>query len=331
MVTTCSLLRIPIYLLLQNAINKLRNIMESLAIRPRQIEIFRAIMRTGGASSAARLMGLSQPMVSQQLSNLETTIGLPLFERARGRLLPTREGVAFHLEVERHYVSMEQLARKAQSLRTGNEGKLIVGCLPALGFTVLPEAVKLFRETYPKVVLSLQTVSSGTIKDRVASGEWDIGFAANEIDTSGVVYSVFSNAPAVVVIPEKHELARSRGPITLAELARHSLVVLNPEDVTREQLNSVAAASNITLDIAAETPYGAGVWALVAAGIGLGITDPLSTPAFAHSGLVTRPLACEIEFTTFVLFPPQGAPSPWAKELLRCARVSLDRRQKAVH
>lgn len=301
--------------------------MDSLQFRPRQIEIFRAVMRTGGASAAARLLGLSQPMVSQQLGSLETSIGVPLFERTRGRLVPTREGVAFHMEVERHYLSMEQLARKAQSLRAGNEGKLIVGCMPGLGFTVMPHAVKLFRDAYPKVVVSLQTVSSGTIKDRVASGEWDIGFAASEVDTAGVVHSVFSSSAAAVLIPAGHALARGQGPLPLAELAPHPLVVLNPEDVTRQQLQREMAAQSVTLNIAAETPYAAGVWALVQAGVGLGITNPLSTPA-TGGPIVMRPLQAEIEFSNLVLFPPQGSPSAWAKELLRCARVALAERMR---
>lgn len=295
-------------------------------LRPRQIEIFRAVMRTGGASAAARLLGLSQPMVSQQLSALESAIRLPLFERLRGRLVPTREGVAFHLEVERHYLSLEQLARKAQSLRVANEGQLIVGCLPALGFTLMPHAVKLFRDAYPKVLVALQTVSSGVIKDRVASGEWDIGFAANEIDTTGVVHSVFSRVPAVAVVPRFHELARGEGPVTLAELARFPLVALNPEDVSRQQLRAACDAQNLTLEIAAETPYGAGVWALVAAGVGVGITNPLSAPAPAGGDLVMRPLQAQVEFSSLVLFPPQGSPSAWAKELLRFARVCLAER-----
>lgn len=300
--------------------------MDSLQFRPRQIEIFRAVMRTGGASAAARLLGLSQPMVSQQLSTLEVAIGIPLFERIRGRLVPTREGVAFHLEVERHYLSMEQLARKAQSLRVANEGKLIVGCLPALGFTLMPHAVKLFRDAYPKVLVSLQTVSSGVIKDRVASGEWDIGFAANEIDTTGIVHSVFAKVPAMAVLPRFHELAGRQGPVSLADLARFPLVALNPEDVSRQQLQAAGDAQNVSLNIAAETPYGAGVWSLVAAGVGLGITNPLSAPEATDGDLVMRPLLAKVEFSSLVLFPPRGSPSIWAKELLRFARVCLAER-----
>ena len=300
--------------------------MDTLHLRPRQIEIFRAVMRTGGASAAARVLGLSQPLVSQQLGNLETTIGVPLFERTRGRLVPTREGIAFHNEVERHYLSLEQLARKAMSLRAGNEGKLMVGCLPGLGFTLIPHAVKRFRDAYPNVFVSLQTVSSGVIKDRVAAGEWDIGFAASEIDPAGVVHSVFSRVPAVVVIPGSHPLAAGTGPVSLAELREHPLVVLNPEDVTRQQLQSALDAENGALNIVAETPYGAGVWALVAAGVGVGVTNPLSTPEDNPGGLVQRPLAAKVEFSSLVLFPPQGSPSVWAKEFLRFARLCLAER-----
>lgn len=297
--------------------------MDSLQLRSRQIEIFRAVMRAGGASAAARLLGLSQPLISQQLGNLERTIDVLLFERKRGRLVPTREGLAFHAEVERHYLSIEQLARKAQSLRAANEGQLHVGCLPALGFTLMPQVLRRFRDRFPQVRVSLQTVSSGTIKDRVASGEWDIGFAASEIDTAGVVHSVFAKVQAVVVVPASHALARTRKAVTLAELARHPLVALNPEDATRHLLEDACAQQGLTLDIAAETPYGTGVASLVAAGVGIGVTNPLSVPRGEQTGLAVRKLQADIPFSNLVLLPPHGPASPWAKEWLRLSRLVL--------
>ncbi len=304
--------------------------MDKLQLRSRQIEIFRAVMRAGGASAAARLLGLSQPLVSQQLAGLEKTIDVPLFERKRGRLVPTREGVAFHLEVERHYLSMEQLERKAQSLRSADKGRLFVGCLPALGFTLMPEVLKLFRDQYPQVCVSLQTVSSGVIKDRVASGEWDIGFAASEVDTAGVVHSIFSRTAAVAVMPLKHPLARGKKPVTLGELARYPLVALNPEDVTRQQLEKASADLGLVLDIAAETPYGTGICALVKAGVGIGVTNPLSVPRDDTSGLVLRKLQADIEFSNLVLFPPHGPVPLWAREFLRIARIGLARQLEQI-
>ena len=298
-------------------------LMDAPQIKSRQVEIFRAVMRAGGASAAARLLGLSQPLVSQQLAGLERAIDVQLFERKRGRLVATRAGVAFHAEVERHYLGMEQLARKASSLRGGESGRLYVGCLPGLGFTVMPQVLKRFRERYPQVTVSLQTVGSGTIKDRVASGEWDIGFAASEVDTAGVVHSVFARTRAVAIVPAGHALARGRKPLTLPELARYPLVLLNSEDVTRQQLDAACAAAKVTLQVAAETPYGTGVAALVAAGVGVGVTNPLSVIAAGEGELVQRRLDIRIEFSQLVLFPPHGPASPWAKEWLQIARMVL--------
>jgi DNA-binding transcriptional LysR family regulator len=268
-------------------------------------------------------------LISQQLAALEKAIEVPLFERKRGRLVPTREGLAFHAEVERHYLSMEQLARKAVSLRGANAGRLFVGCLPGLGFTLMPQVLRRFRDKYPQVRVSLQTVSSGQIKDRVASGEWDIGFAASEVDTAGVVQSVFSKTPAVVVMVSGHPLARVKKPLTLAELTRHPLVALNPEDVTRHQLEAACKAQGLALNIVAETPYGTGVVALVAAGVGVGVTNPLSVPPEAQSGLVVRKLQANIAFSTLVMFPPHGPASSWANEWLKLARVCLAEQLRA--
>jgi DNA-binding transcriptional LysR family regulator len=299
--------------------------MDSLQLRSRQIEVFRAVMRAGGASAAARLLGLSQPLVSQQLAALEKALELPLFERKRGRLVPTREGAAFHSEVERHYLGMEQLARKARSLRGAEDGQLFVGCLPGLGFTLMPEVVRQFCDRYPQVRVSLQTVSSGVVKDRVASGEWDIGFAASEIDTAGVMHSVFSRSLAVAVLPAGHPAARGRKPLSLADLARFPLVALNPEDVARQQLEKACEQQGVKLRIAAETPYGTGICALVRAGLGIGVTNPLSVPQEAEGGLVMRKLETEIAFSSLVLFPPHAPATLWAKEFLKLARICLDK------
>ena len=67
----------------------------------RDFEIFRTVMTSGSASKAAALLGISQPGVSQCLRKLETRAGLALFQRVRGRLVPTPEAQALHAEIER--------------------------------------------------------------------------------------------------------------------------------------------------------------------------------------------------------------------------------------
>ncbi|SDF91795.1 DNA-binding transcriptional regulator, LysR family [Limimonas halophila] len=60
---------------------------------------FEATVRLGSMTAAARELGTTQPAVSQRIRQLEETVGLPLFERARGRLQPTADGRAYHDDV----------------------------------------------------------------------------------------------------------------------------------------------------------------------------------------------------------------------------------------
>ena len=65
----------------------------------RHIEIFHAVMTSGNLTAAAELLHTSQPTVSRELARFEKVIGLRLFERVRGRLHPTVQGLRLFEEV----------------------------------------------------------------------------------------------------------------------------------------------------------------------------------------------------------------------------------------
>src|SRR5690606_28821782 len=74
----------------------------------RQIEVFRAIMMAGSISGAGRMVHVSQPAVSRVLALTEARLGYPLFERAKGRLLPTPEARRLYQEVEHVYGGIQR-------------------------------------------------------------------------------------------------------------------------------------------------------------------------------------------------------------------------------
>ena len=63
------------------------------AISLRQIEIFHGVMTTGNLTEAAALLQTSQPTVSRELARFEQLVQLKLFDRVRGRLYPTVQGL----------------------------------------------------------------------------------------------------------------------------------------------------------------------------------------------------------------------------------------------
>src|SRR5687768_17131900 len=58
----------------------------------RHLRAVAAVVRSGSVTAAARLINLTQPAVSQGIAKLEAQLGLPLFERVTGGMVPTEAG-----------------------------------------------------------------------------------------------------------------------------------------------------------------------------------------------------------------------------------------------
>ncbi len=288
----------------------------------RQLEIFQAIYRAGGVSSAARLLGMSQPAVSYLLASLERSLDVKLFNRERGRLRPTREGVSLATEVERHFVGLETIARMAATLRDQEAGQLNIGVLPALGYTLFPRVVAKFRERYPRTRVSMQTLSSNAIKDGVTSGRFDLGVVACEIDTHGVRHSTFASRNAVLAVPRNHRLAGRRS-VQPRDLRDEPFVALNPEDAIRRPVDAAMSEAKVALSIVAETPYAIGVCALVAAGVGIGLVNPLSVPASIRTELKLLEFKPAIRFEHLLILPPFSSLRDAAQSFLSLARAEV--------
>ena len=101
-------------------------------LNPRQIEAFRAVVLTGGVGAAASLINVTQPAVSRLIRDLQSHLGLVLFERRGTGLVPTSEALSLYAEVERAFVGLERIEQMATELRTRRAGFLRIAALPAL-------------------------------------------------------------------------------------------------------------------------------------------------------------------------------------------------------
>ena len=81
----------------------------------RQLEAFHAVMISGSASRAAELLQVTQPAVSRAVAELEAAVGFGLFDRVRGRLVPTPEGQTFFAAVSRSFVGLDRLRTEMSS------------------------------------------------------------------------------------------------------------------------------------------------------------------------------------------------------------------------
>lgn len=281
----------------------------------RQIEVFRAVVTNGTTARAAEVLRISQPSVSKTIQDLERAIGFPVFHRVKGRLRPTAEGQLFFREVEHAFAGLAHLRGAAARIRDFGSGELRVASLSALSTNIIPSALAALTSKNPGIAITFQTRMSSVVRDLVASGQFDIGVVADEIDKTGVEVRPFAHFRAWLAIPEGHPLEKLQV-IRPTDLVDHPFIALSPEDTTRQQAETAIAAEGVELSIILETPYSTTICAMVAARLGVGLVDPLTAELFERRGLVMRPFEPELHFRTLLILPPHRPVSRIVEEFI---------------
>jgi DNA-binding transcriptional LysR family regulator len=90
----------------------------------RHIEVFHAVYVNGSVSAAARVLNVAQPSVTKVLRHAEQTLGFALFERVKGRLIPTEDAHALFKGVADIHERIYSLRQAGQNIRHGRGGLL---------------------------------------------------------------------------------------------------------------------------------------------------------------------------------------------------------------
>src|SRR4029078_753338 len=98
----------------------------------RQMEVFRAVMFSGGVNSAAELLHVSPPAISKVLAQATKASGLGLFERVKGPLTRTPEAPHLYAEVDKLWHGVEKVRDTSRALAQGAQTTLRLVCSASL-------------------------------------------------------------------------------------------------------------------------------------------------------------------------------------------------------
>lgn len=266
----------------------------------RQLEAFRAVMISKTITRAAEMLYISQPAVSRLIADLERNVGFALFERRKGRLLPTPEAVVFYEEVERSFIGVKTIARTAQEIREFRTGSLLVAGSPAAALGYLPQVIHRFVEEHPGITVSLQIRSSLKVAEWVNSQQCDLGVVVLPVDDPAVVTEPLLRTQMVCVLPPQHRL--------------QSLEIIRPQDLEgevfislgfehRTPVDAVFAKARVKRKQQIETQLSAAACDFVLAGAGVTLADPITASVYRSRGAVTRAFEPAIPFSFDLLFP----------------------------
>ena len=271
----------------------------------RQIESFYSVMRTGTVVAAARLMNVTQPVVSRAIGLLEMRIGYKLFERRGRKLVATSEGDAFYREIEPIYGSLDRIAQVAQDIRYQRAGALRIATLPALSQWLLPRAITRFLSTRPNVSVFVQSLPSRQVADQVATRQFDVGLIELPLSRPAISVEPLEPSMSMAVIPAGHRLA-SRKQISVKDLAGERMILLSQHSFLRYQIDDAFSRLGVTAHVVLETPHSLIACALVAAGAGITLVSRWAAESFAGPNVVVRPVKEELVSRSAIIFPYPG-------------------------
>ena len=135
--------------------------------------------------------------------------------------------------------------------------------------------------------------------------------------------SVFYEVPGVCIMLQNHPLAR-KARLVPRDLDDVSLVALSSSDPAQRRLVTAMKEAGAKPKIAVETPYSATQCALVLAGTGVAITNPLVAREYVPLGLHGVPLDAPVTFRALLAFRPRQAQSQAIQEFVGLCRTLLE-------
>ena len=270
-------------------------------IRIRQLEAFRAIMITGGVTSAAEMLNISQPAVSRLISNLEQSFGFVVFQRRKGRLHPTQEAEFLFGEVDRVFANLDQISQITHDILHQKTGHLRIACLPGFATSLMPQVVADFLEDRPDVTVSIQSRSSARVRDRIAAQQYDVGIA-DEFESHSAVEHEPIIVRSVCVMTEGHRLANN-DVIIPSDLAGEPMITNDRNHSFNQAVERVFDNANVKLERRVEVVQFATACLLATKGVGTSIVSSIDAAEYANQGLVAIPFEPQIPFKLDLLYP----------------------------
>jgi DNA-binding transcriptional LysR family regulator len=256
----------------------------------RQLQAFCTVARLGSFTKAASALHTTQPALSVQISQLEDSLGLKLFDRTTRAVAITSVGSELLPRAERTLTELSGILDSAAGLGAKSVGRVVVAALPSVASSFMPEAIATFRKAFPGVEVVLRDGLGGRISELLRSGEVDFGITGEAASDAELHFTVLGSDEMVAVAPPSHPLGKAKR-VTLEALVEHPLILMSRDSSVRRLVDN-AFAERGHLPIPVQEPvYMSTAIAMVRAGLGVALLPSSASELRAAEDLVCHHIA----------------------------------------
>ncbi len=211
----------------------------------RQLQYAVAVADALSFRRAAERCRVSQPALSAQVAELESALGVTLFERDRRRVMVTPAGAEVIARARRLLVDADDLVESARRAGDPFAGTLRLGVIPTISPYLLPAVVPAIRRAHPSLKVQWVEERTATLVARLDEGALDAAILALEADLGALEHVALLKDPFVLAAPAGHRLARRASPARLDELRGAELLLLDEGHCLRDQALSFCGQADV--------------------------------------------------------------------------------------
>lgn len=258
-----------------------------------------AIAETRSITRGAEREHLALAAASKRLSDLETRLGVALFERRARGVEPTEAGRALVRHIRSLHASLHALESEVVEFSRGIKGHLRIAANASAIAECLPADLAAFSQAHPGIRISLEDLTSAEVQAAVAAGRADVGIFVPPQHEAGLDCRAYRDGELAVLVPRGHALERlaaqsqpdaPAGAVRFDALLDYDIVGLHLGAAVHEQMRERAQALGRTLNVRVQVRGFDAIAQLVEAGLGVAVLPAVVAQRFAHIFAVT-PLA----------------------------------------
>ncbi|EGQ8162636.1 LysR family transcriptional regulator [Vibrio parahaemolyticus] len=289
----------------------------------RQLEVFYAIMQAGTVSGAARLLHVSQPNVTRVLAHTEQQLGFALFERVKGRLVPTQEAKALLPEAEKVYQQLGQFRSLTNKVKQGTQ-HLRIGAPPVLAAHLLAPTVALLSKEHG-ISFELLTANRDELCSGLLKHELDVAIAFGEEIPPALMGHVLLKENLALIAPKSAAIPAEKT-VILEELISHDLPIigLDSRDPLGLLLHQTLSARDEHYQHAITVRSYSTAAELVKHQAGFAIVDPWTAKQYRQDDAVSvHALEPNMSFSVSILFAEHTPQSIATKQFITALKQQM--------
>lgn len=212
-----------------------------------KLRIFVTIARLGNFTRAAERLSMTQPTVSQQLRELEKTLGTSLIERDTRHLRLTPAGEAL-LPYAEKLIALANEATEVTRAAAGLAGRTLrIGVGHTLATYLLPELLSRYRALYPRYIVRISVGNTAELLDLLANDSIDLALVGSPAQHPDITVTSFMQDRLVVIVAPGDAWA-GRGNVHIDELSSRVLLTREAGSALHATVGKLLGAEALASD-----------------------------------------------------------------------------------